>query len=201
MSQHARIEELSDSDSDPPEDDIDSHIPSLIRPSDIPAPAGVPASHFAERSQSQFQPPRQQPPAPFQSSSSGAPPEYKQWQTLYPLYFDAARTRTEGRRVGAEHAVPNPLAREIMDAVQAQGLKTVFEPGKMHPKDWSNPGRVKVLVKEGGRARNARVKNSMSSRWSCLRLGREHRLWYLASHGADHEGKQKAISTFSCRII
>ena len=55
----------------------------------------------------------------------------------------------------------NPLAREIVDAVQLLGLKTVFEPGKMHPKDWANPGRVRVLVKEDGKARNARVKNSM----------------------------------------
>ncbi|KAL6720607.1 signal recognition particle subunit [Lecanora helva] len=159
MAQHARIEELSDTDSDPPEDDIDTHIPSLIRPSDIPAPTGVPASQFAERSQThQSQPPRQQPAqSPFQSS--GPPPEYKHYQTLYPLYFDAVRTRSEGRRVGVEHAVPNPLAREIVDAVQMLGLKTVFEPGKMHPKDWSNPGRVRVLVKEGGLARSGRVKN------------------------------------------
>jgi len=62
--------------------------------------------------------------------------------------------------VGNEHAVPNPLAREIVDAVQMLGLKTVFEPGKMHPRDWSNPGRVRVLVKEEGRARSGRVKNS-----------------------------------------
>ena len=48
-----------------------------------------------------------------------------------------------------------------MDAVQLLGLKTVFEPGKMHPKDWANPGRVRVLVKEDGKARSARVKNSM----------------------------------------
>lgn len=63
--------------------------------------------------------------------------------------------------MSAEEAVKNPLAREIVDAVQLLGLKTVFEPGKTHPKDWANPGRVRVLVKEGGRARNARVKNSM----------------------------------------
>ncbi len=55
----------------------------------------------------------------------------------------------------------NPLAREMVDAVQALGLSVVFEPGKTHPKDWSNPGRVRVLVKEGGRVKNARVQNSM----------------------------------------
>ena len=63
--------------------------------------------------------------------------------------------------MSAEQAIKNPLAREIVDAVQLLGLKTVFEPGKTHPRDWANPGRVRVLVKEGGRARSARVKNSM----------------------------------------
>lgn len=63
--------------------------------------------------------------------------------------------------MSAEQAVKNPLAREIVDAVQLLGLKTVFEPGKTHPRDWANPGRVRVLVKEGGRARSAKVKNSM----------------------------------------
>ncbi|KAL2036463.1 hypothetical protein N7G274_010831 [Stereocaulon virgatum] len=29
----------------------------------------------------------------------------------------------------------------------------------MHPKDWANPGRVRVLVKESGRARSSKVKN------------------------------------------
>ena len=148
MAQHARIEELSDSsaDSDPPEDDIDDVAPALIRPSSIPG-----ASKF----QSQPSPQNK----PFNPTP---PPEYKHYQCIYPLYFDANRTRAEGRRVGADLAISNPLAREIVDAVQLLGLKTVFEPGKMHPKDWANPGRVRVLVKEDGKARNSRVKNSMS---------------------------------------
>ena len=48
-----------------------------------------------------------------------------------------------------------------MDACQQLGLDTVFEPGKMHPKDWANPGRVRVELKSGrGGAR--RVKNSVN---------------------------------------
>ncbi|KAK4694303.1 signal recognition particle subunit SRP19, partial [Lecanoromycetidae sp. Uapishka_2] len=146
MAHHARIEELSDSDpdSDPPEDDIDDIAPALIRPSSIPAPN---TRHPPQ--------PQQQPP----STNNTQPPEYKHYQCIYPLYFDSNRSRAEGRRVGMELAVENPLAREIVDAVQLLGLKTVFEPGKMHPKDWSNPGRVRVLVKENGKARSAKVKN------------------------------------------
>lgn len=153
MSQHARIEELSDSDSDPPEQDPDDFTDTLIRPANIPPPSSL-----------RPPPQRQQPPPQFRqaqtpSFNSTPAPEHKHYQCLYPLYFDASKTRSEGRRVGAEQAVKNPLAREIVDAVQLLGLKTVFEPGKTHPKDWANPGRVRVLVKEGGRARNARVKN------------------------------------------
>lgn len=182
MAQHARIEELSDTstDSDPPEDDLSDYTPSTI-----PPPAGVDPSQFAERyiqpplssrtsktqrgalppsspspSSLQSQTPPQPRPSqpPFQPTP---PPEFKAYQTIYPLYFDASRTRSEGRRVASSEAVTNPLAREIVDAVQYLGLKTVFEPAKTHPRDWSNPGRVRVLVKEGGRAVVGGVKNSM----------------------------------------
>lgn len=64
--------------------------------------------------------------------------------------------------MGKELAVENPLAREIVDAVSELGLKTVFEPGKLHPKDWSNPGRIRVLLKDedGTLQGGPRVKNS-----------------------------------------
>jgi len=38
-------------------------------------------------------------------------------------------------------------------------LRIVFEPGKVHPKDWANPGRVRVNLKERG---GGIVKNSKS---------------------------------------
>jgi len=79
------------------------------------------------------------------------------------------------------------LAREIVDAVQLLGLKTVFEPGKMHPKDWANPGRVRVLVKEGGKARSGKVKNSVPAysrvraRLADVICDLEHHLYTLVS--------------------
>jgi signal recognition particle subunit SRP19 len=90
----------------------------------------------------------------------------KNYQCIYPVYFDATRSRDEGRRVKKEDAVQNPLAREIVDALQHVGkqlnvgLQIVFEPSKCHPKDWANPGRVKVLVKEGGKPVTAKIQNS-----------------------------------------
>lgn len=90
----------------------------------------------------------------------------KSYQCIYPIYFDASRSREEGRRVKKEDAVKNPLAREIVDALQqiAQQvgvqLQIVFEPSKCHPKDWANPGRVRVLIKKEGEVVTKKIANS-----------------------------------------
>jgi len=70
--------------------------------------------------------------------------KYKEFQCLYPIYFDATRTRADGRRVSKSLAVASPLATEIVSACAALQLPTVLEMGKTHPKDWANPGRVKI---------------------------------------------------------
>lgn len=142
MSQHARIEELSDSDSDPSEmdpSDFDPQGPAIqgqrvqqAAQDSIMDPRSVPAS-----SETLLQPQMQQHRQPD-------PEMYKSWHCIYPIYFDSTRSKLEGRRVGKSLAVENPLAREIVDAVQNLQLRVVFEPGKTHPKDWANPGRVKV---------------------------------------------------------
>lgn len=156
MSRQAQIEEVSDSD--PEETD-----PSDFDPSDfgnsIIAPAAVPSSAATAerlRSEPQLQPQMQA----QRSAQADADRERSQhWQCLYPIYFDSGRSRAEGRRVGKEQAVPNPLAREIVDAVAQLGLNVVFEPGKTHPKDWSNPGRVRVHIKQDGKSVARNVKN------------------------------------------
>ncbi|KAL9100953.1 MAG: hypothetical protein Q9163_003738 [Psora crenata] len=140
MSQNPRVEELSDTDSDPPEDDLASF--TSIQPT---------ISSFSRQSQEQPQSPSSQN-RPFKPNPP--PADYKTYCCLYPVYFDASRTRSEGRRVGKRQAVKNPLAREIIDALQPLGLKTVFEPGKTHPKDWANPGRVRVGLKEDNEVKN-----------------------------------------------
>ena len=104
----------------------------------------------------------------------------KNYQCIYPVYFDKTRSRDEGRRVKKEDAVENPLARGIVDALQhvgkelGVGLQIVFEPSKTHPKDWANPGRVRVLVKEGGKCVSNKIQNSRSC---CLRRGCRLLMW------------------------
>jgi signal recognition particle subunit SRP19 len=144
-----RIEEVSDSDSEPSEQDLDEFT-SLIEARNIPAAAPANASSLPAQ--------LLQPQSPAIKTSTDRE-KSKHYQCLYPIYFDKAKTRAEGRRVGRELAVENPLAREMADAAANLGLRTVFEPDKTHPKDWSNPGRVRVLLKQDGKLLDDDVKN------------------------------------------
>lgn len=140
-----RIEEVSESDSDPGEMDPADFAPSssLIHPSDIPSTTQSASSMAAVRQ------------AQAQASAAAqreAREKTKRYQCLYPLYFDSSRSRAEGRRVGASEGVTNPLARTIIDALQALALppaaQIAFEPAKMHPRDWANPGRVRIQLRD-----------------------------------------------------
>ncbi|BGP00227.1 signal recognition particle subunit SRP19 [Rhodotorula toruloides] len=96
-------------------------------------------------------------------ASLGRPPhnDWTRWDTLYPLYIDAKRPQQDGgRRVNAKLALQWPLAEQMAKACRALGFEAVFEPSKTHPKDWENPGRVKVHLKsEDGKPRNPAIKN------------------------------------------
>lgn len=106
-------------------------------------------------------------------SERDAEQKSKHFQCLYPVYFDSTRSREGGRRVKKADAVPNPLASQLVDALQhigrTQGVpfQVVMEPVKTHPKDWANPGRVKVLVKKDGKAVNPQIHNS---KFTCYSL-------------------------------
>ncbi|KAK1138488.1 signal recognition particle subunit [Aspergillus melleus] len=140
MSRNAQVEEVYD-DSDPEEvAPSDYTNESLLSAANIPAPASSSI-------------PMRQAPEPQRDIP-------KHFQCLYPIYFDKSRSRAGGRKVGSELAVENPLAREIVDAAQMLGLTVGFEPEKFHPKDWANPGRVRVLLKdENGKLANPKIKN------------------------------------------
>ncbi|CCC13660.1 unnamed protein product [Sordaria macrospora k-hell] len=127
------------------------------------------AAQAAAAAQQRQQPPPQytqrqaytQPPGYPEMQTTTDDSAYKSFQCLYPCYFDATRSRAEGRRVSKELAVANPLATEIVNACAQLRLSVVLEAGKLHPKDWANPGRVKVNLKEFIRlhGENGKVKN------------------------------------------
>ncbi|OAP64318.1 hypothetical protein AYL99_00290 [Fonsecaea erecta] len=158
---HARVEELSDSDPDidDPSDFLPHSDDHIIRPtsqtgSSPLASVSTPPSSTSGTNPTLFRPP------PGGSSGPGSMPqirqqsrdEIKRFQTLYPVYFDSTRTKKQGRRVSSQLAIPNPLAWQVLCAVRfAVGenvFQMAFEPEKTHPKDWANPGRVRLLLKD-----------------------------------------------------
>lgn len=170
---HARIEEVEDSDvaSDPSEGDIsdvasDFSDRDIIKKRTAPTPASRAPPSNAQASRinpanipfSSLEGPQITTAADgtqFKSTEDSS--KYKDFQCIYPVYFDAGRSRAEGRRVGMELAVKNPIAREIVAGCSRLRIETLFEPMKTHPKDWANPGRIKVNIKT-----NPSIKNSMS---------------------------------------
>lgn len=61
---------------------------------------------------------------------------------LYPLYFDARATRSEGRRVPLSLAVRRPRADEILAVLRKMGIKASIS-SESHPSRWfRREGRV-----------------------------------------------------------
>ncbi|KAI8366630.1 signal recognition particle, SRP19 subunit [Radiomyces spectabilis] len=88
------------------------------------------------------------------------PSEYKDWVCVYPCYIDSDKSWKEGRKIAKEKAVKNPHAYHMALAVQQLGLSVVYE-GKKHPRDWGNPGRVRVQIKA---ANNFYINQRITSR-------------------------------------
>ncbi|WP_440990220.1 signal recognition particle subunit SRP19 [Haloarchaeobius baliensis] len=65
---------------------------------------------------------------------------------IYPAYFDAALTRSAGRRVPADLAVEDPEVEEIAKAVQQVGYDAVIEREKSYSRE-GHRQRGRVLVK------------------------------------------------------
>ena len=65
---------------------------------------------------------------------------------LWPAYFDADRTRDEGRRVPTDLAGEGPSVDEIAEAVGQVGYDAVIERDMTYPREYEPRGRV--LVKD-----------------------------------------------------
>jgi signal recognition particle subunit SRP19 len=62
---------------------------------------------------------------------------------IWPVYFDSAKTRSQGRKVSAAEAVSNPTLEEIVTAALKLGLKPEVEREKMRPSEWhERQGRI-----------------------------------------------------------
>ncbi|KAF8156993.1 signal recognition particle, SRP19 subunit [Crassisporium funariophilum] len=84
---------------------------------------------------------------------------YKTWTCIYPIYLDAKRPYGTGqRRVERAKSLWWPLSKDIAEAATRLGLGTLHEVNKAHPRDWENPGRVRVQWKKDGRLVNSSIK-------------------------------------------
>ncbi|WP_181692963.1 signal recognition particle subunit SRP19 [Natronomonas sp. LN261] len=63
---------------------------------------------------------------------------------IWPAYLDSARSRSEGRRVAEDLAVPDPTVDEIASAVQQVGYDAVIERDRTYPREYEPRGRVIV---------------------------------------------------------
>lgn len=173
---HARVEELSDSDPDieDPSDFLPQSDNQILRPAAAAAPTQRSSSSTSSSSKPSpvpsgtpnptlFRPP---PPTPqTQQQQQQTRESIKTYQCLYPIYFDSTRTKAQGRRVGSKLAVPNPLAYNLVmaarDTLGSTALHVAFEPDKTHPKDWANPGRVRIQLfdKDTRRPLHPQIKN------------------------------------------
>ncbi|KAJ7054403.1 signal recognition particle, SRP19 subunit [Mycena amicta] len=101
---------------------------------------------------------RPPPPGPGSNTVTDITP-YKNWTCIYPIYLDAKRSYGTGlRRVPRVNAVWWPLSKDIADAAMSLGLPALHEVNKSHPRDWENPGRVRVQWKKDGRLVNPVLK-------------------------------------------
>ncbi len=70
----------------------------------------------------------------------------KSW-VLWPEYFDANLTRTQGRKVNKKLAVPDPSLEMLSKALQKLGVEFTLEEGKSYPGEWySKKGRALVPI-------------------------------------------------------
>ena len=68
---------------------------------------------------------------------------------IWPIYFDASKTRKKGRRVPKNMAVQSPKIDEVKQAVDKLGLKNEVRPETHFPKaPWAKTGMLLVEKKE-----------------------------------------------------
>ncbi|HOV81509.1 MAG TPA: signal recognition particle subunit SRP19/SEC65 family protein [Methanothrix sp.] len=87
---------------------------------------------------------------------------------IWPIYFDAGRSRTEGRMVPLEDAVSDPNLDMIITAALKSGFKPEVERDRKHPKTWhlaEASGRIKVTKMSSKSAALKRIAGSLKMKY------------------------------------
>ena len=86
---------------------------------------------------------------------------------IWPAYLDADCSRSEGRRVSEDLAVPEPTVDEIARAVQQVGYDSKIERDKTYPREYDPRGRV--LVKGAGDAGKSDLLGAVAAYLAAIR--------------------------------
>jgi len=67
---------------------------------------------------------------------------------FWPQYFDAKRSRSNGRRIPKKFAIDKITTNDILNAAKKLGYIAHHEKGYKYPRTWSDdPGRVSIDTK------------------------------------------------------
>ena len=86
---------------------------------------------------------------------------------IWPAYLDADLSRSEGRRVPEDLAVPGPTVDEIAEAVGQVGYDAVIERDKTYPREYEPRGRV--LVKDADDASKSDLLGAVAAYLGAIR--------------------------------
>jgi signal recognition particle subunit SRP19 len=72
----------------------------------------------------------------------------KPFLIFWPQYFDARKTRAEGRRVPKKFATEKVIAKDLVAAANRLGYMVQLESSYKYPRSWwDEPGRVVIETK------------------------------------------------------
>lgn len=87
---------------------------------------------------------------------------------IWPIYFDASRSRQEGRMVSLPDAVNEPNLDMLITAAIKAGFKPEIDREKRHPKIWHEEGAAgRIMISRAGPKSSAlkRIASSMKMRY------------------------------------
>ncbi|MDD4579235.1 MAG: signal recognition particle subunit SRP19/SEC65 family protein [Methanothrix sp.] len=92
---------------------------------------------------------------------------------IWPIYFDAAISRKDGRMVSIQDAVNDPNLDMLITAALKSGFKPEIEREKKHPKTWhQEDASGRILISRNGSKSVALKKIAMSMKSKYKKKGR-----------------------------
>jgi signal recognition particle subunit SRP19 len=82
------------------------------------------------------------------SSSSSKYNSYDRRVVVWPVYIDSKKSIAEGRKLPRTYCVEYPQMQELKEVLEHLGFDHVYEDSKAYPRDLTQYGRFRVLLKD-----------------------------------------------------